>query len=38
MSKQQQRQRIRVCLKAYDHRLIDLSAKKIVETAQRTDC
>ena len=37
MSKQQQRQRIRVCLKAYDHRLIDLSAKKIVETAQRTD-
>ena len=37
MSKQQQRQRIRVCLKAYHHRLIDLSAKKIVETAQRTD-
>jgi len=31
------RQRIRVCLKAYDHRLIDASADKIVETAKRTD-
>ena len=31
------RQRIRVCLKAYDHKLIDLSAEKIVETAKRTD-
>ena len=31
------RQRIRVCLKAYDHRLIDASAEKIVETAKRTD-
>ena len=29
--------RIRVCLKAYDHKLIDLSAEKIVETAKRTD-
>jgi len=29
--------RIRVCLKAYDHRLIDSSADKIVETAKRTD-
>ena len=28
------RQRIRVCLKAYDHKL---SAAKIVETAKRTD-
>ena len=31
------RQRIRVCLKAYDHKLIDLSAEKIVETAKRTE-
>ena len=31
------RQRIRVCLKAYDHQLIDLSAQKIVDTAKRTD-
>lgn len=31
------RQRIRVCLKAYDHRLIDSSAEKIIETAKRTD-
>ena len=29
--------RIRVCLKAYDHKLIDVSAEKIVETAKRTD-
>ena len=31
------RQRIRVCLKAYDHQLIDSSAQKIVDTAKRTD-
>ena len=31
------RQRIRVCLKAYEHKLVDLSAEKIVETAKRTD-
>ncbi|MBR1907938.1 30S ribosomal protein S10 [bacterium] len=31
------RQRIRVCLKAFDHKLIDVSAEKIVETAKRTD-
>ena len=30
-------QRIRVCLKAYDHKLIDVSADKIVDTAKRTD-
>ena len=30
-------QRIRVCLKAYDHQLIDSSAQKIVDTAKRTD-
>ena len=30
-------QRIRIKLKAYDHRILDLSAKEIVETARRTD-
>jgi len=29
-------QKIRIRLKAYDHELIDQSAKKIVETAKRT--
>ena len=29
-------QRIRITLKAFDHRLIDQSAKEIVETAKRT--
>ena len=29
-------QRIRIRLKAYDHRLIDQSAREIVETARRT--
>ncbi|MBA2492818.1 MAG: 30S ribosomal protein S10 [Gammaproteobacteria bacterium] len=29
-------QRIRICLKAFDHRLIDRSASEIVETARRT--
>ncbi|MBI2094496.1 MAG: 30S ribosomal protein S10 [Candidatus Omnitrophica bacterium] len=28
--------RIRIRLKAYDHRVLDLSAKEIIETAQRT--
>ena len=31
-----QRQRIRVCLKAYDHKALDQSAVKIVDTAKRT--
>ena len=31
-----QNQRIRIRLKAFDHRLIDLSAAEIVETAKRT--
>lgn len=35
-TKQQKKPRIRVCLKAYDHRLIDVSAEKIVETAKNT--
>lgn len=30
------KQKIRIHLKAYDHRLIDQSAKEIVETAKRT--
>ena len=34
--KQQRKPRIRVCLKAYDHRLIDASAEKIVNTAKQT--
>jgi len=29
-------QRIRICLKAFDHKLIDQSAREIVETAKRT--
>lgn len=32
----QQRQNIRIRLKAYDHILIDRSAEEIVETAKRT--
>ncbi len=31
-----QNQRIRIRLKAFDHRLIDQSTAKIVETAKRT--
>ena len=31
-----QQQRIRIRLKAFDHRLIDRSASEIVETAKRT--
>ena len=30
------RQRIRIRLKAYDHRVLDRSAQQIVETAERT--
>lgn len=37
MASSTKKNRIRVCLKAYDHKLIDLSAEKIVETAKRTD-
>ncbi|WP_286677594.1 30S ribosomal protein S10, partial [Candidatus Aquicultor secundus] len=29
-------QKIRIRLKAYDHEVVDQSAKKIVDTAQRT--
>ena len=37
MATTQKQNKVRICLKAYDHRLIDASAKKIVETAKRTD-
>ena len=30
------KQRIRIWLKAYDHRVLDESAKRIVEAAERT--
>ena len=30
------KQKIRIILKAYDHRVLDLSASQIVETAERT--
>ena len=30
------KQKIRIRLKAYDHRMLDQSAKRIVETAERT--
>ena len=31
-----QKQKIRIRLKAYDHEIIDRSARQIVETARRT--
>ena len=34
MASSTKKNRIRVCLKAYDHKLIDVSAEKIVETAK----
>ena len=37
MANSTKKNRIRACLKAYDHKLIDVSAEKIVETAKRTD-
>ena len=37
MATSTKKNRIRVCLKAYDHKLIDVSAEKIVETAKRTE-
>jgi len=36
MSTAAKRQRIRIRLKAFDHRLIDKSTREIVETAKRT--
>lgn len=34
--KKEAKQRIRIKLRAYDHRIIDKSARKIIETAERT--
>ncbi|WP_026895046.1 30S ribosomal protein S10 [Clostridiisalibacter paucivorans] len=36
MSKGNGKQKIRIRLKAYDHKVLDSSAQKIVETAKRT--
>ncbi|HLF04324.1 MAG TPA: 30S ribosomal protein S10, partial [Dehalococcoidia bacterium] len=30
------RQKVRIILKAFDHKMLDLSASQIVETAERT--
>lgn len=35
-TKQSKKHRIRVCLKGYEHRLLDVSAEKIVDTAKQT--
>ena len=35
-AKSDQKQRIRIRLKAYDHKVIDQAAKQIVDTALRT--
>ena len=36
MANSTKKNRIRVCLKAYDHKLLDVSAVQIVDTAKRT--
>lgn len=36
LSKNMAKQKIRIRLKAYDHRVLDQSARRIVETAERT--
>jgi small subunit ribosomal protein S10 len=36
MATEEVKSRIRIKIKAYDHKIIDQSAKQIVETAQRT--
>lgn len=36
MAKESTQQKIRIRLKAYDYRIIDKSARKIIETAERT--
>lgn len=36
MVQEKQQQKIRIKLMAYDHRLLDLSAEEIVDTAKRT--
>ena len=37
MASTTKRQRFSVCLKAFDHKLFDVSSEKFVETAKRTD-
>jgi small subunit ribosomal protein S10 len=34
--KKEQKQRIRIKLKAYDHKILDQSVKQIIDTAERT--
>ena len=36
MAEEKKSQRIRIKLKAYDHKIIDQSVRQIIETAQRT--
>lgn len=36
MAEEKEKQRIRIKLKSYDHKLIDQSAKQIIETAERS--
>lgn len=36
MAEEKTKQRIRIKLKAYDHKVIDQSAKQIIETAERS--
>jgi small subunit ribosomal protein S10 len=36
LAKEASKQKIRIRLKAYDYRIIDKSARKIIETAERT--
>jgi len=36
MEKEEAKTRIRIKIRAYDHKLIDLSSKQIVDTAKRT--
>ncbi len=36
MAEEKPKQRIRIKLKSYDHKLIDQSAKQIIETAERS--
>jgi small subunit ribosomal protein S10 len=38
MSKKTKQQRIRIRLKAYDHRLLDISAEKLVDVARQSNC
>lgn len=37
-TKRQKQQRVRIRLKAYDHRLLDSSAEKLVDVAKQSSC